>query len=148
MSQVRKKLWIAIRFILFGIGGFWLLMLSFVEFMERVFRHGRDTFHPLLSLPLMLIGGAMLLFGAGEWRRWAYLWVFLSMPLSLYLLSLLPISNFSFAGDKTTGSLIPALASIGTYAIVRRYYRRRDTNKRPAPHDSVGVLNSGPQEPK
>jgi hypothetical protein len=129
-----QKTWIAIRFVLFGIGGFWLLMLSFVEFMERVFRHDKDTFHPLLSLPLMVIAGASVLFGADEWRRWAYLGVFLSMPLSLYLLSFLPISNFSFAGDKLVGSLIPALAGIGTYAIVRRYYRRRDVRREDMSH--------------
>jgi hypothetical protein len=51
--------------------------------------------------------------------RWWYLLVFLSIPLSLSLLFLIP----------TAGSIgvifVPAVAAIGTYAILRRRYTRR-----------------------
>jgi hypothetical protein len=41
----------------------------------------RDTMSPFVSLPIAFAGAVMMLVGVGEWKRWAYLWVFLSMPI-------------------------------------------------------------------
>jgi hypothetical protein len=60
-----------------------------------------------------------MLFGVGEWGRWGYLFVFLSIPVSLLLLFLFPHAG------KDVGVLVPALASIGTYITVRTYYASR-----------------------
>ena len=61
----------------------------------------------------------MMLFGVGEWGRWGYLVVFLSIPVSLLLLFLMPHAG------KDVGVIVPALASVGTYIAVRTYYARR-----------------------
>jgi hypothetical protein len=141
-SSIPKKLWIAVRFVLFGIGGLWLLVFSFISFAERMIYRDGSFIHPLVSLPLAFAGAIMMVYGAGEWKRWAYLWVFLSIPAGLGLSILFPHA------EKELGVFFVVAPLLGSYAIVRQYYRRRDTNKRPAPHDSAAVLNSGPQEPK
>ena len=74
---------------------------------------------PLLLVPLSLAGAIMMLFGAGEWGRWGYLLVFLSIPVSLALLLMTP------AGGKEIGFIVPFLAVIFTYIVVRKYYARR-----------------------
>jgi hypothetical protein len=62
---------------------------------------------PFLLIPLSLIGAAMMLFGVGEWGRWWYLLVFLSIPLSLSLLFLIPT-----AANNIGVILVPALAAL------------------------------------
>jgi hypothetical protein len=129
-NQSTKTAWqrarIAMRFVVFGIGGFWLLMMFSLEFIERVLAHNRNFANPFLSLPLVIAGAAMMLFGAGEWGRWAYLWVFLSTPLAISVFLLLPPFYW---GGKEIGILVFALPLVVSYVIVRRYYRRRDAAK-------------------
>ena len=90
-AKICQRVWIALRFIVFGVGGFWLLMFCWIARLEPA----THLMNPFLALPLGLIGALMMLFGAGEWGRWAYLWVFLSTPLvvSSLLSSLLPATG-------------------------------------------------------
>ena len=67
----------------------------------------------------------MMLFAVGEWGRWAYLWVFLSMPIVVSLLSLLPPEYGDWGGDKGSGVLVFTLPFVVSYLMVRQYYRRR-----------------------
>jgi hypothetical protein len=120
-SSIPQKLWLAVRFVLFGVGGFWLLMFSFLSFVERVSEHSRSFLNPLVSFPLTIIGAVMMLFGTGEWGRWAYLWLFLSGPLLMSAALLL--APFYWAG-KEFGILLFAIPTVGSYVIVRRYFRR------------------------
>jgi len=53
--------------------------------------------------------------------RWGYLLVFLSIPVSLSLLFLVP------TGGKDIGVLVPTVAAVASYIVVRRYYARRKT---------------------
>ena len=114
--------WAALRFVLFGLGGFFLLIFFSLEFMAIVLPHGS---HPvalstLLALPIALSGALMMLFGVGEWGRWAYLWVILSIPITLCVVStILP-------GDKGLAvGLAIAITASASHAAVRAYYRRR-----------------------
>jgi glycerol uptake facilitator-like aquaporin len=45
--------------------------------------------HPLLALLLTFIDAVFMLGGAGQLGRWAYLWVFMSVPIagSIWLVS-------------------------------------------------------------
>jgi hypothetical protein len=110
------------RFVLFGLGDLWLLTIFSFEFIAGV--HPQDatvTFiSPLLALPIALVGALMMLFAVGGWGQWAYLWVILSIPITLLLITtVLP-------GDKglATGLAIAVTASASN-AAVRAYYRRR-----------------------
>jgi len=81
---------------------------------------------PFLLVPLSLVGAVMMLYGVGEWGRWGYLLVFLSIPVSLSLLFLVPTGGFfaAFLLGKEVGVIVPTVAAVGSYAIVRRYYAR------------------------
>ena len=116
----------ALRFVLFGIGGLWLLILFFFEFIEGV-RPQPDAaivfISPLLALPIALVGALMVLFAVGGWGQWAYLWVILSIPITLLLVgTVLP-------GDKGLAiGLAIAVTASASNAAVRFYYRRRRTH--------------------
>ena len=128
LKAIWKKAWIPIRFVLFGVLGFCVMMEAWEVLFERFtwVRHDDVGMTPFLLIPLSITGAAMMLFGVGEWRRWWYLLVFLSIPVSLSLLFLIP------AAGKDVGVIIvvPALAAVGTYAVVRRCYAyRNDKNE-------------------
>jgi|HubBroStandDraft_4_1064222.scaffolds.fasta_scaffold91136_3 hypothetical protein len=116
-----RTAWIALRFIVFGVLGFIVMLSSFVALVDRLtsIQHERGYLIPLGLIAVCGLGGVMMLFGVGEWGRWGYLFVFLSIPVSLLLLFLFPHAG------KDVGVLVPALASIGTYITVRAYYARR-----------------------
>ena len=56
------------------------MLFGMVAFIARVFEHDQHMMTSFLSLPLALVGVLMVLYGVGEWGRWAYLLVFLSIP--------------------------------------------------------------------
>ena len=120
LATIARIAWVALRFVLFGLGGFGLLIFFSIEFMAGVRSHDSHlSFGPLLALPTALSGALMMLFGVGEWGRWAYLWVILSIPITLCVVStMLP-------GDKglMVGLAIAVTAS-ASHAAVRAYYRR------------------------
>jgi hypothetical protein len=71
----------------------------------------------------LVVGALLMLFGAGEWRRWAYLWVFVSTPIAISSLVRLPPF---FGGGKITGMLIFSLPVVISYVVVRGYYRKSE----------------------
>jgi hypothetical protein len=60
----------------------------------------------------------MVLFGVGEWGRWGYMLVFVSIPVSLLLLLFMPTSGGAAV-------VIPTLAAAVTLKAVRRYYANK-----------------------
>jgi len=126
---LEEKTWVAVRFVLFGVLGFLVMFGAWVMLLDRLtsIRHENGEMSPLLLVPLFLVGAVMMLFGVGEWGRWGYLLVFLSIPVSLGLLFLVP------AGGKDVGVIVPTLAAAGTYVVVRRYYGRRKSRKAETP---------------
>ena len=119
---VPQRIWIAIRFVIFGAGGFLLTMVSWANLESRFTAPRTDFMSPYLAAPLLLVGALLMLFGAGEWHRWAYLWVFASTPIAISSLVRLPAF---FGGGKITGLLIFSLPVIISYVVVRGYYRRQ-----------------------
>lgn len=116
-----KNVWVAVRFALFGVFGFIVMFGALATLLDRFssVRHEGGELSPFLLVPLSLIGALMMLFGVGEWGRWGYLLVFVSIPTSLSLLFLMP------TGSKEAGILVPILAVVVTYSVVRRHYARR-----------------------
>src|SRR6266850_1516430 len=97
-----KKLWIVERFIMFGVGGFLLLMISWLALVLRFSSPPETIANPFLAFLLALFGALMMLFGVGEWGRWAYLWVFVSTPLMVSLFLVIPwpkwLANLNLGG--------------------------------------------------
>jgi lysylphosphatidylglycerol synthetase-like protein (DUF2156 family) len=129
-TSIGQMLWIGIRFVLFGLVGFCLMLVSSFSFMVAVFAHRREFISPFLSLPLIVIGALMMLYGVGEWRRWGYLWVFLSIPISLCLLFLIPAAG----SDKGLSLIVAAIAAFISYVVARAHYSPRVRDER---HDDA-----------
>lgn len=127
-KSIGQRAWVGVRFILFGCVGLYLMLFGSIAFILLVFEHGPHLISPFLflSLPLAFIGAVMILYGVGEWGHWAYLWVFLSIPISLFLLLLIPGGG----DDKGLPVVVAAVAAFATYAGVRAYYARRVREKR------------------
>jgi hypothetical protein len=134
-SQIRetaaRKVWIAIRFIVFGVGGFlalWISWLSLVLALIAKDPPSERWLSPYEAVPLSLVGALMMLYGGGQWGRWAYLWVFVSVPMVVSPLFLLakayPALDFIFATPLIlVGFPLPMVVS---YLLVKRYYSQRD----------------------
>jgi hypothetical protein len=129
---VPSKIWIGIRFVVFGVGGFLALWVSWLSLL-LVALDPRDQglLNPFVAVPLGLVGGLMTLYGGGQWGRWAYLWVFVSVPIFLTSMGLLaakyPAMDWLFA--KPVVILLSAVPMPVSYVLVRNYYRRRDQRK-------------------
>jgi hypothetical protein len=126
MNRLLGKVWVAFRFVVFGIFGFVLMFFAFVALLDRLtsIRGEKGFLGPLGLLAVCGVGAVMMLFGVGEWGRWGYVLVFLSIPVSLLLLFLFPHAG------KDVGVVVPTLASVGTYIAVRAYYAHRKRQER------------------
>jgi hypothetical protein len=133
-----QTLWLAVRFVVFGVGGFVLLMASW--FVVFGWFGGERWMNPFFALLLATAAAGMMLFGSGQWGRWQYLWVFLSMPITVSALMLLiSISTIRFATrdfldpmwDTPLVLLWYAAPMPITYLLVRRYYRMKDARANP-----------------
>ena len=125
---VAWKIWIAIRFIVFGVGGFIALWISWLSLIFAFDPPGQRGLSPLLAVPLCFIGAFMMLYGGGQWGRWAYLWIFISVLIVGLALGLLaenyPKLDFLFATPVRL--VLFALSMALSYFLVRKYYRLRD----------------------
>jgi hypothetical protein len=120
--------WLIVRFIVFGFGGF---IAAFISWMSLPFAFGPPGdrwLSPSIALLLSVAGALMMLYGVGQWGRWAYLWVFLSIPLVVTRLGLLaekyPAADWLFATPIII--LFSVLPMPVSYLLVRRYYRQGD----------------------
>lgn len=120
-STIGRKVWIGVRFVLFGFVGFGVMLYSAGSLMLTVLHRQEEIFSPYLSAPLTVVGALMIVYGVGEWKRWAYVWVFLSIPISIFMTSIIP------GGDRDKGLpvVVAAIAAFSSSAAVRAYYARK-----------------------
>jgi len=126
LGTIGQKIWIALRFIVFGLGGFLVTMYSTMAFFSWVFEQDFGFIHLVVSLALLFVGAFMMLYVSGEWKHWGYLWVFLSIPFALFLSSLIP----GMGGDKGFPVIVVAITTSCTYMVARAYYRRKSVDGR------------------
>jgi hypothetical protein len=117
------KLWVAVRFIVFGLGGFVFMLACWVSFIDRFINKYEHSVWPLVLAALTVVGAVLMLYGVGEWGRWVYLCVFLSAPLSM-LLWFLPF----YPRDKMVGALTPPAVTVIAYILARKHYSKRHLN--------------------
>ena len=143
------RVWIALRFIVFGVGGFFAVWIGGLSLVMWLYPGPSDMLRPVVALPLTFVGGLMMMFGSGVWRRWAYLWVFLSSPIVIAIVMVvdryLPRWDQYVPFDlKSTGILFFTTPMILSYWAAKRYYKLREAAQAPpAPNpkvaDSQGV---------
>ena len=119
-NSLKAKLWIVVRFLVFGVGGFLLMLAAWLSFLDHLSTHSKWL---LVFAPMAITGAVLMLYGVGEWEKWAYLGVFLSIPLSM-LLWFVP----SYPQDKLSGAFTPSIVAIVAYLFAKRYYWRRQSH--------------------
>jgi|SRR6266850_2299693 hypothetical protein len=129
---IARKIWITIRLVVFGIGGFVALWVSWLSIIFAFGPPGDRFLSPFVAAPLSLVGALMMLYGGGQWGRWAYLWVFVSVPLVVtplgWLAEVYPAADRLFA--KPILIMLIALPMPVSYLLVKKYYRRVDNQVR------------------
>jgi hypothetical protein len=146
---IARRLWIAFRFVVFGAGGFVLLWISTIALSMEFSSPREHWVSPYIALPLAFVAALMMLFGAGEWGRWAYLLVFVSTPLVMFLLFSIPLPKWvDDSLNKGSFVLLLVLPFILSYMAVRYYYRRCDARNNPTAHEDLRVPVSEEQTSK
>jgi hypothetical protein len=93
--------------------------------------------NPFLGVPLAFVGGLMILVGTGKWGRWAYMWIFLSIPIAASIWALLSpillpenqVLDRHGIDTRLLGMLVFGLPMVFSYVFVRRYYLRLDKQR-------------------
>jgi hypothetical protein len=142
-KSIGQKVWVTVRFVLFGMIGLYGLFFFTIAFFCQFLGAGCEgIINPWLLLAIGCASPLMILYGVGEWGRWAYIWVPLSLPFSLWFM----MSSHLFPYDKEFPVIGVAVAMITTYAIVRMYYRRQNENTHP--NDNADQLEQSSEPSK
>src|SRR5258707_12980351 len=93
-NSLLRNVLIAVRFIVFGVFGFVVMIFAFVTLVDQLtsVRHANGYLVPLGLIAVSALGAVMMPFAAGEWGRWGYRLVFFSFPVALLLLFLFRLS--------------------------------------------------------
>ena len=128
-DRTRLKIEAAIRFVVLAVPGFLIFVGCCLGLIIELSYGEPSTMDPPLAPFIALVSGLMILGGTGQWGRWAYLWVFLSIPVAGLVWAMLfkrdgfydPLATY----PKLLGMVVFTLPMIGSYAIVNRYYSRK-----------------------
>lgn len=112
---------VALRFIIFAIPGLILYLICILALIVEIEEKGFTNINPILSGFLALLGILSMLYGAGKWKQWRYIWIFISIPLSILLCE---ISNIEIFDPKLDIGLVVLLAASLTSCVVRRSYKK------------------------
>lgn len=106
------------------------MLLGSVAFVVRVFDGDQNMMSWLLFLPLAVGGVFMVLYGVGEWGRWGYLLVFLSIAVTFIACSFADSLLFPHSGKEHVPLAlgITGIVAFITLAAVRSFYESRAKN--------------------
>jgi hypothetical protein len=112
---------VSLRFIFLAIPGLiTFLVFSLALFLE-IDEKGFTKIHPALSSVIALLGILMMLYGAGLWKQWRYIWVFISIPLSIFLYEII---NVEIIDSKADIGLVSGIVAAFTLGLVRISYKK------------------------
>jgi hypothetical protein len=130
-ERTQKRIEFAIRFVLLAVPGLLLFLFCCLALIAELSYSEIHVMHPLLAVFLAFAGALMILAGPGQRGHWAYLWVFLSLPIAASIWVLLsPFLPDGPPGQhgidaRLLGLLVFALPMIVSYAVVRQHYRHK-----------------------
>jgi hypothetical protein len=126
-ERTQQRIESVIRLVVLAVPGILIFMGCCLGLIIELSYGEPFTIDPFLAPLLSLVSALMILAGTGQWGRWGYLWVFLSIPIAGLVWALLFQGNISpdplHTYPKLLGMAVFALPMIGSYAIVNRYYR-------------------------
>jgi hypothetical protein len=128
-----RRLWIALRFVIFAVGGLGLLFYSGVHLAVRGSEDVvKPLLHPLIATGLLAMASLSILYGLGRWGRWLYLPAMMACPF-IFLSLLFGFAKLTPHADKNVGVLFCVFAvviSLSGLRWVDGYYRRREVDGR------------------
>jgi hypothetical protein len=132
-ERTQKKIEFAIKFVVLAVPGFLIFMGCCLGLIIELSYSEPFVMDPAMAPILGLVSALMILGGTGQWGRWAYLWVFLSIPIVGLVWAMIferenffdPLATY----PKLLGVAVFALPMIGSYAFVNRYYSRKALRK-------------------
>ncbi len=80
--------------------------------------------HPIISATIAAIGMILMLVGIGKWQNWAYLFVFLSIPISTFVYIM--FDSQAKGGILGLGVTILSISFVVLFAIKRFYQGKAD----------------------
>jgi len=133
-KRIQQKIEFAIRFFTLGVGGFFIFIVCSLALIVELSYGEPMVMNPFLGVPIAFVSGLMILAGTGKWKRWAYMWIFLSIPIAASIWALLsplfPSEHQVLDGHgidpRLLGILVFGLPMVFSYVFVRRYYLRLD----------------------
>jgi len=131
-ERTQKKIDFAIKFVALAVPGFLIFMACCLGLIIELSYGEPFVMDPAMAPILGLVSALMILAGTGQWGRWAYLWVFLSIPIVGLLWAMIfkrdnffdPLATY----PKLLGVAVFALPMIDSYVLVNRYYARKEGN--------------------
>ncbi len=81
-DRTRLKIETAIRFVVLAVPGFLIFTVCCLGLIIELSYGEPFVMDPAMAPILGLVGALMILAGTGQWGRWAYLCVFLSIPIT------------------------------------------------------------------
>jgi hypothetical protein len=131
-ERTQKKIEFAIKFVVLVVPGFLVFMVCCLGLIIELSYGEPFVMDPAMAPILGLVSALMILAGTGQWGRWAYLWVFLSIPIVGLVWAMIfkrdnffdPLATY----PKLLGVAVFALPMIVSYAFVNRYYARKAGN--------------------
>jgi glyoxylase-like metal-dependent hydrolase (beta-lactamase superfamily II) len=127
--EVQRRFETAVKFVVLGLGGFLILMFCDLALIVEFLYGEPMAIDPSVALVLAAASALIILAGTGQWGRWAYLWVFLSIPTVAViwgLLSpLLPETHSGQIDPRILGMLVFAIPIVVSYLVLKRHYKRQ-----------------------
>ena len=116
----RSHLLSGVLFVFCAISGLFLFLVFSTAIFGRFYDQNFNAPNPILSGVLAASGMLLMLIGVGRFKQWRYLFVFLSIPISLFGYILL---DTHAAGGKLAPGIVVASIAFLTLYLVRRSYR-------------------------
>ncbi len=100
--------------------------------------HLTNNWHPAVSISVLAAGLLLVLVGVGKWKQWRYLFVFLAIPVSMWIGFLIPFGG----GGKL---LFPAFVGLMVFIVYRVVNKIEKKNSQPeGPDDGAKRVASDP----
>jgi len=132
-KRTQQRIESAIRLVVLAIPGFLIFMFCCLALIIELSYGEPFVMDPAMAPILGLVSALMILAGTGQWGQWAYLWVFLWIPIVGLVWAMIfkrddffdPLATY----PKPLGVAAFAFPMIGIYAIVKWHYRRKALRK-------------------
>ena len=118
-----KKIIRGLLFVLLGIPGVFIFILSLVALFDY-YTSVSPPDSPLRAYLYLFVSGFMTLAGAGKLREWRYIFVFISIPISIFAYSL-----FTDNTDLLGYLFFALVIAIWTNAMIKQYYKRKQEKR-------------------